>query len=66
MGDNTCNHDKVYNLRSAYTSFPPKRDWICRKCGARGLEPMESLLLPDSEYWQTVQKFREEHRHGTI
>ncbi|WP_242274799.1 hypothetical protein [Bacillus cereus group sp. BfR-BA-01310] len=31
-----CNHEKVHE-DSMMMSYPPKQNWICKKCGAKGI-----------------------------
>ncbi|KMP28797.1 hypothetical protein [Bacillus wiedmannii] len=33
---NDCNHEKIYE-GSMMMSYPPKRNWICKKCEAKGI-----------------------------
>ncbi|MFJ8414074.1 hypothetical protein [Bacillus paramycoides] len=33
---NQCNHEKVHE-DSMMMSYPPKQNWICKKCGAKGI-----------------------------
>lgn len=55
---NECKHNKVY-ANVAYTSFPPQKMWICRKCGAEGID---SEFSPPStfanEYDALKKKFQ--------
>jgi len=34
-----CDHDKVYS-NTVTCSLPPKCPWICRKCGAEGVDTL--------------------------
>ena len=55
-----CKHDKVYNNTILLTSWPPKRMWICRKCGAEGTEvsgPPDNFA---NEYETIKNKFEKE------
>ncbi|MED0988121.1 hypothetical protein [Bacillus paramycoides] len=31
-----CDHEKVHE-DSMMMSYPPKQNWICKKCGAKGI-----------------------------
>ena len=53
-----CEHDKVYAHRAILT-FPAKNEWICRKCGYKGIETMKTLT-DLSEYQRLIEKFKEE------
>ncbi|MED2846918.1 hypothetical protein [Bacillus toyonensis] len=34
--EDQCNHEKVYE-DSMIMTYPPKQNWICKKCGAQGI-----------------------------
>ena len=36
----SCTHDKEYLSGVLATSKPPKRPWVCTKCGATGYDPI--------------------------
>jgi len=50
-----CDHMKVY-ADHIFTSIPPQRAWICRRCGAEGTEVIMAEA-PNWEYEQIKKKF---------
>ena len=53
-----CNHEKVYNTQILLMSFPPMQQWICRKCGAEGVD---AAVAPENfvnEYAILKEKFK--------
>ena len=50
-----CTHDKAYD-HNVLLSDPPKRRWICRKCGEHGVERMGPLYLKET-YDDAVKRF---------
>jgi hypothetical protein len=49
-----CNHDKVY-ANYALTSNPPQYPWVCRKCGAKGID--QGQYYNYGEYDRIVKEF---------
>jgi rubrerythrin len=51
-----CKHEKVYS--NAYlTSNPPKRKWICRKCGYIEFETIQMPKEPEESFEKIAERF---------
>lgn len=50
--ESNCQHDKVY-ADCILTSNPPQRDWVCRKCYAKGRDTIGSYS-GKSEYDEII------------
>lgn len=67
VNDAVCTeHDKVYS-NCLLTSDPPQQNWICRKCGATGIDTVGFTF--NNEYAVILEKFakvRDENELRTL
>ena len=51
-----CIHMKIYDHAVQLHATPPQRHWICKLCGAQGMESAEEWEVEDS-YNEVVKRF---------
>ncbi|WP_170961929.1 hypothetical protein [Bacillus cereus] len=52
--ENQCNHEKVHDNR-IMMSYPPKMNWICKKCGAKGVTVI-GIPVQKTETYEEIRK----------
>ena len=61
MPDEICHHDKVYK-DFIFATFPSQRPWICRKCGAEGMD--RDTLPKDFGEYDRLKREKERDAHA--
>ncbi|SCM94460.1 Uncharacterized protein BWINRASL_02137 [Bacillus mycoides] len=52
-----CEHEKVYENRMVM-SYPPKQNWICKKCGAKGITVIGIPVQKQEAYEEIKKRFK--------
>lgn len=50
-----CKHDRVYSNRYLL-SHPPQKEWICRICGAEGVEAVQFAPYTFANEYDAIKK----------
>lgn len=59
--EDSCEHERIYDMQTIYATFPAQADWICRKCGKRGCGQIGRIQ--ESEFERVVREFDEGERN---
>lgn len=55
--NDSCEHEKVYENRMMM-SYPPKKNWICKKCGAKGITVIGVPVQKTETYEEIRKRFK--------
>ena len=61
MDMNLCAHQKVYQ-NSMMMSNPPKKNWICKKCGTKGVTIFGNSSREEETYEDIVRRFESQQK----